>query len=742
MKVYQLAVPRENEYTPEAAASLFGSMAHLQSQWWLSSLLFNTQPGRLVLETVVINQKVYFFAAVEDVSGQYFESQFQAAYPLAVVSEQEDYLQGWRELPLFTGQMVYSVPYYFPLKTYSEFKDTDPMVLILGVMSKAREDEVMLFQLILAGAGESWRNRANAYAMNGIKQSDGTIKEVPGKALILPKIAQNGFWTAMRVVSNRVDNLSALASAFGSLGRGDGNSLKLSRPWIWQKARFKEAIFRRSMAGTPSSQVLTVPELATIWHMPNLNVKVHNLTWAKNLETEAPDNLPVFNYLSEEERENVNFFGKTNFRGEDKVFGIKREDRMRHMYVIGKSGVGKSTLLENLAIGDMKKGEGLAFLDPHGSSVEALLNYVPKHRINDVVYFDPGDVDNPIPLNILEVVEPAQREFVASGILSIFAKLYGHSWGPRLEYILRNTLLTLTEVPGTTLPNVIDMLTNADYRKRIYPKLTDPVMLNFWHDEFDRWERKQQAEYSDSILNKVGQFVSSPLIRKIISEKKSNIDFEQIMNEGKILLVNLSQGRMGEDNSALLGAMVVTKIQLAAMRRARYSKDKWKDFYLYVDEFQNFATTSFIKILSEARKYRLGLTLANQYVEQIDEAVMAAILGNAGSLVNFLVGATDADKLEKEFGGAFMRDDLTHLGRGEVVVKLAIDGLTSRPFFAKTLPPAMSKNQNKEKVLKVSRERWGKRVDKPAEVIKAAAPISADVVEAPPKLKVETVDPQ
>ncbi len=703
----KLAVPRENEYTPESAATMFSSMAYFERPSWIGEKLFNKSMQRFSLETMVVDQKVSFYASINSEYGDYWDSQFQAAYPLGLAGVIEgDYLAGWEDRDLHIAQIVLTKPYYYLFKTYKEFADVDPMALILGVLSKAKVDEMICFQLVMTGAG-NWRSLPERMVSEGIKKADGTTQEVAGKSIISAKLAENAFWTGIRIVASNQDSLSAVVSAFGSLGRGDGNSFRIAKPASWNRKKWMRGFFERSMVGVPNNQILTVSELATLWHMPNKDVKLQNLTWAKNLETEAPDNLPVHAFMSEEERQNVNFFAKTHFRGDDMVFGIKKEDRTRHMYVIGKSGVGKSTLLENMAIGDMKKGEGMAFLDPHGSSVEHLLHYVPKNRINDVVYFDPSDTNHPIALNILEVTEPGHREFVASGIVSIFNKLYGHSWGPRLEYILRNTLLTLTEVPGTTLPNVIDMLTDGNYRKYILARISDPVMIKFWNDEFGRMDPRRQIEEVASILNKVGQFVSSPLIRRIITPPKSSINLEQVMNEGKILLVNLSQGRMGEDNAALMGAMIITKIQLSAMRRARNPEVKWRDFFLYVDEFQNFATTSFIKILSEARKYRLGLILANQYVEQIDESIMAAILGNAGTLVTFLLGSTDAQKLEKEFAEVFTYNDLTHLGRGEAILKLAIDGLTSRPFFVKTLPPAASQNQNKDKVIRISRERWG-----------------------------------
>ena len=366
-------------------------------------------------------------------------------------------------------------------------------------------------------------------------------------------------------------------------------------------------------------------------------------------------------------------------------------------------------MIANMAISDFKKREGVAVIDPHGDLTEILLDYIPSYRINDVVYFNPADKEHPLILNPLEVENPAQSELVASGIVSIFYKLYSYSWGPRLEHILRNTLLSLLEVPNTTLVEVPKILTNKNFRIRVSEQLTDPVLKSFWTDEFEKMPDRLQQEAISPILNKVGQFVTSPLIRNIIGKPKSSFNLEKIMNEGKILLANLSAGKLGEDNSALLGAMLITKIQLAAMNRVNIPEEKRRDFYLYVDEFQNFATTSFIKILSEARKYRLCLTLANQYMAQIDQQVQSAILGNAGTLISFLVGAEDGKILEREFGEKFTESDLVGLSNYQIIIKLGIEGLTSDPFFATTLPLALSKNQNRETVIKVSRERHGRR---------------------------------
>jgi hypothetical protein len=362
-----------------------------------------------------------------------------------------------------------------------------------------------------------------------------------------------------------------------------------------------------------------------------------------------------------------------------------------------------------MVINDMRNGEGLAVVDPHGDLCDALLDYIPSHRINDVAYLDPSDTEFPFHLNPLEVKNPAFKELVASGIVSIFYKLYSYSWGPRLEYILRNAILTLLSVPQSTLLSVPELLTNDNFRARVIEKMEDQVLKNFWINEFGKMSPQMKSEAVSPILNKVGQFLSSQTIRNIIGSPVSTIDIEDMMNQGKIILMNLSQGKLGEDSSALLGAMMITKIQLAAMNRVYQSEEDRRDFYLYVDEFQNFATNSFVKILSEARKYRLDLMLANQYIGQIDEDVQNAIFGNAGSILSFGVGAQDARLLSREFGEKYTEDELVALGNYQVVLKLSIDNHTSTPFSATTLPLPRSRNENRVKVIRSSRERYCKK---------------------------------
>ena len=410
------------------------------------------------------------------------------------------------------------------------------------------------------------------------------------------------------------------------------------------------------------------------------------------------------------ENNDITIFAETTFRNKYRRFGIKCDDRRRHMYLIGKTGMGKSTILENMIVEDIAAGKGVAVVDPHGELAEKIMEYIPSSRINDVIYFNPADIEYPVAFNIVEHVEPHLRHLVASGLLGVFQKQWADSWGPRLEYILRNAILAILEYPGSTLLAITRMLSDKKFRKKVIEKIQDPVVKSFWVNEFASYADKFASEAVSPIQNKVGQFLSSSLIRNIVGQVKSSIDMRKIMDEKKILIMNLSKGRIGEDNSSLLGSMMITKIQLAAMSRVDIAEKERNDFYLYVDEFQNFATDSFANILSEARKYRLDLILAHQYIEQLNEKVKFAVFGNVGTMVAFRIGAADAEELQPEFSPVFSEEDIVNLPKYEFYIKLMIDGIASEPFSARGLAPLTKeqKTGNFEKVVKVSRERYAR----------------------------------
>ncbi len=432
----------------------------------------------------------------------------------------------------------------------------------------------------------------------------------------------------------------------------------------------------------------------------------------------------------------ITFFAETDARGKRTRFGIKAKDRTRHVYVIGKTGMGKSTLLENMAVQDIQNGEGLAFMDPHGSTAEKLLEYIPEHRIKDVLYFAPFDMDNPISFNVMEDVGPDKRHLVVSGLMSTFKKIWVDAWSARMEYILSNTLLALLEYPGSTLLGVNRMLSDKDYRNAVVANIKDPSVKSFWVDEFAKYNERYMQEAGDSIKNKIGQFTANPLIRNIIGQPTSSFDVRKMMDEKKILIVNLSKGLIGETNANLLGSMLITKIYLSAMSRADMSiaqLDSMPNFYFYVDEFQSFANEAFANILSEARKYKLNLTIAHQYIEQMEETVRNAVFGNVGTTIAFRVGPFDAEVLETIFSPEFMATDIVNLGFAQIYLTLMIDGIGSRPFSAVTLGPIpQAKVSYKDMAIAESRKQYARtRADIEASIAKWHEPLPKP--EKPPR---------
>ena len=403
-------------------------------------------------------------------------------------------------------------------------------------------------------------------------------------------------------------------------------------------------------------------------------------------------------------------FAETNYRGVRRKFGIKKDDRRRHMYLVGKTGMGKSTVMENMIIEDIRAGHGVGVIDPHGDLVEKILEFIPSNRINDIIYVNPADMDWPIAFNVLESVDEKHKHLVASGLMGVFKKIWPDVWSARMEYIMNNTILALLDYPGSTMMGIQRMLSDKEFRKKVVDKITDPVVKMFWVEEFAKYNERFASEAIAPIQNKVGQFLSSTMIRNIVGQVKSTIDMREIMDNGKVFLLNLSKGRIGEDNARLLGGMIITKLQISAMERVDIPMEDRRDFFLYVDEFQNFATESFASILSEARKYRLDLILAHQYLEQLDEKVLPAVFGNVGTIVCFRIGAQDAEFMEKEFMPKFEQTDLVNITKFNMYVRLMIDGVASEPFSATGLPPLKDeeKTENLEKIIRSSRERYAK----------------------------------
>ncbi|HSW88450.1 MAG TPA: DUF87 domain-containing protein [Candidatus Saccharimonadales bacterium] len=715
--ILEVRTSRTGEETPEAMVQFLSSLLNLKKR-----VFYVYRTGiPISLEMAVIDQRIHFYISLPAQYQAFVESQLAAQYPKVLISKVKDYLPDVFKNPqtLYAGQLKLLHNFMYPIRTTVDFKEVDPMASIISILSKAQSGDVAVIQCLLVPVSNGWQRSGRKFIDTKKTDASGSAIPNPYTQVVTQKIAYNGFKVAIRIVVNsetleRSNHyLHEIAHSFASFNNPSGNGLVLRKPILWQKNRLLNAILYRQKKFMPMRQILNVAELATMFHFPTMALaNIPNISWHKVILSDPPEMLPIAEGLTDEEKSNINFFASAQFKNKPTTFGIKLKDRRRHVYVIGKTGAGKSTLIANMAISDMRNRRGFCIIDPHGDLCETLLDYVPSYRVNDIVYLDPGDHERAFSLNPLQVQDDVQKELVVSGIVAIFQKLFAFSWGPRLEYILRNTLLSVIEMPDATLLMVPELLTNQKFRNKVIANLKEPVLINYWKNEFDKMPERQRNEAMAPILNKVGQFVQSTVIRNIIKSHNSTIDLARIMNEGKILLLNLSQGRLGEDNAALLGAMIITKIQLAAMARVNIPEEERRDFYLYVDEFQNFATSSFIKILSEARKYRLNLTLANQYIAQVPEDVRAAIFGNAGTMMSFLIGATDATYMAKEFGERFKEEDLLALGNYQAITKLCVDNVTQAPFLSYTLPLPRSITQNRQKVINSSKQRYTKVVNK------------------------------
>lgn len=736
----RIDVPKNNEKTPLAAEQMFASIHGIYSD---SSLYQN----HLSFEIVAKDKYIQFYINVPTHIKDFVEGQIYAQYPTVEISEVSDYISDIKphSVNFAVSELGLTKPDVYPIRFFDSF-DVDPLSGITSVMSKLTPGEQVWFQLLIRPVGDSWQDKGNSIVSavragkkqggQGILESlfgglrnfskvfisqainpgaDVTIEKTEVKlpasvedALkgIEQKITKLGFETKIRVLCIANDPVTAsvkcktVAAAFKQYNTTNLNGFKLDEPKkndyeLWQDFTSREFV--------ESGNIFNIAELASIYHLPNQSVETPNIVWSGAKKGEPPANLPLVENTPAEE---LTVIGLTNFRNVYREFGIKIDDRKRHIYMIGKSGVGKSVLMENMAIDDVLEGRGVIIVDPHGEFADKILACVPEERADDVVVFDPSDRGYPIAFNLLEMVDEDFKGMVASGFVGIFKKIFGDSWGPRLEHILRNTVLALLDNPGSTMLDIPKMLTDNRFRDRVVEKVKDPVIRDFWINEFAQYDTKFRTEAVSPILNKVGQFLATATIRNIVGQPVSKINIRQIMDEQKILIVNLSRGKIGEDNSALLGAMMITKIQLSAMSRADVSIDKRPECFLYVDEFQNFATEAFAVILAEARKYNLSLTMANQYVEQLPEEVRSAVFGNAGTIISFRVGGADADFLVKEFEPVFDVNDMVNLDKYNIYIKLLVNGTSAPAFSAKTLPPVERPVDNTEKIINLSHQKY------------------------------------
>lgn len=748
-----IEVPRNNEKKELSAEQMFASLHGIlrsRDELRREGML----QEHLSFEIVSASEHIRFFVYVPKHLRDFVEGQIYAQYPNVEIRLAEDYTA---DIDLdevhFTGtELTLKKPEVFPIKTFQSF-EVDPLAGITSVLSKLEgEGEQVWIQILARPVEDEWQQKGLSYVSTakGGGPSGGLLGDIGGPFEILAplfdflietihraytppeedskqkkadvkltssettqlgaieeKSAKLGYSVKIRLAYlAKTDELSrhriqAVVGAFKQFNTTNLNGFSQKR--LTESANFLQEY--RARLFIDNGFILNIEELASLYHLPHVSVETPNIVWTTYRKSEPPANLPVSGSLPQDE---LAIFGKTNFRHRDHRFGIKTDDRRRHMYIIGKTGMGKSYMMEGMAIADIMMDRGVAFIDPHGDGIEHILQYIPDHRIKDVILIDPSDMERPLAFNPLEVNDPVFKGQIASGLVGVMKRIWADSWGPRLEYILRLTILALLDEPEATMLGITRMLTDKTYRKQVVKKVQDPVVKHFWVNEFSSYSEKFANEAVAPILNKVGQFLSTSTMRNIVGQPHSTFDLREAMDSGKILLFKLSTGLIGEDNAHLLGAMMVTKIQLAAMSRANVPEEERRDFYLYVDEFQNFATDSFAVILSEARKYRLNLIMANQYIAQMPDTVKNAIFGNVGTMITFRVGAGDAAAMQKEFEPAFEASDLINLPKWNIYLKLVIDGITSNPYSAQTLTLSTVTEGNQEAIRTFSREHYGR----------------------------------
>lgn len=752
----QIIVPKDNEKKELSAEQLFASLHGI------------LKPGEeageiqdyISFEIVSHDHLIYFYVWCPKHLKDYVESQLYAQYPTVQITEMEhDYSKkDVMGRQTFTTEVVLTKDEIFPIRTFATF-EVDPLAGLTTVLASLSEQEEMWIQILLEPVDDSWHAKSLKYVdevKNGKKVTfyDEWQKrslQAPGKfvynlfsAAFTPKAYQErdaaklkggekkelspGQTTLLSAVETKAEKLGyAVKIRLCYLGESEVAAKQRLQALVGGFKQFN-TVNLNGFTSTPTIQgseglktyqnrtfdsagfILNIEEVASIFHLPHTNVETPNIAYTNTKVGEPPANLPTLRNTPAEE---LSLFGSTTFRQANTKFGIKRVDRERHLYIIGKSGVGKSFMLNLLTLSDIYQNEGFAVVDPHGDYAQDIMKFIPENRIKDVIYINPDDADFPVAFNPMEYTDENRRNNIASEIVGVLKKMFGDSWGPRLEHILRFTLLALLETPDTTMLGITRMLTDKNYRKMIINNITDPVVKAFWVTEFASWNDKFAAEAVQPVLNKVGAFTAVPIVRNIIGQPKSSFSIRQAMDEGKILIVNLSRGRIGEDNAAILGSLIITKIQLDAMSRSDIENiAERRPFYLYVDEFQNFATESFAVILSEARKYGLRLTVANQYVSQMPEEVRDAVFGNVGSMVTFRVGADDAQYLSKYFEPVFEPLDLVNLDKRNIYVSMSIDGQTSVPFSAQSLNLPTPQFDHTQAIVEHSRQMYSmKRSD-------------------------------
>jgi hypothetical protein len=778
-----LEIPKTNDKKELAAEQLFASL-HGILRDSRELRLSGGHQEHISFEIASVNGQIRFYVWVPRTLQSFVEGQIYSQYPTVQIHKaDEDYTEHQRDHEVaYSAELALTTDEFLPIRTFQSF-EVDPLAGITGTLAKLETTgEELWIQVLARPIPDDWQHAADRY-INNIK--NGRQLSLPGLgggmqwlisiigALWQPpeqgigdaktielsdrdrtriseaekKATKLGYEVKIRLVymgesqTNAKLRMQALVGTFKQFNSTNLNGFRAVKGAFGKE--FLDKYRKRAFYG--DGFVLNIEELASVFHLPHTNVETPNIVWASAKTAEPPSKLPVLTG-SDANDDQISAFGVTNFRGINHQFGMLRYDRSRHVYIIGQTGAGKSGLLELFALSDIFHNQGYAIIDPHGDFAINNMKFIPGSRLNDVVYFNPADTAYPLGFNPLEVTNPNQKTNISSEVIGVLKRMFGESWGPRLEYILRYTILALLDRPETTMLDITRMLTDKNFRKETLGYCRDTVVLQFWNVEFASWNDKFVAEAVAPVLNKVGAFTANPIIRNIIGQPKSTFNIRQIMDEGKILIVNLSKGLIGEDNAAILGSFLVTKIQLAAMSRSDIPdiRDR-RPFYLYVDEFQNFATDSFATILSEARKYGLNLTVANQYISQMNETVRDAVFGNVGTMISFRVSADDAPILAKQFEPNFEAVDLLQMHNRNFVINMVIGGEKTPAFSARTLELPPSQADNTPHIIEHSRRMYSRNREDVEREINAAImppqkqPIRAAVIQ-PSTKKVDQIN--
>ena len=679
----QIAVPRENEIKIDAAEQMFSSLYGIyNNKWWA----FIKPQDHISFEIVAKREDIRFYVSVPKNIKDLVEKQIHGAYPGADIKEVEEYsIFSEKGKVAFTALRLRYANHY-PIRTYRDLP-TDALSLVTSNLAKMSEGEGAVIQVLIQPTGDKWKNIGRSY-ISKVKKDEANPEKanfkVNSKLLeaIETKIQKPGFNSVIRIVvssetKERADlHLKNILASFEQFSSDNNSFWEVKFPI--KHLFLTDFIYRYfpviNLPILRQYSVLNSDELASLYHLPNKTIETPYIFWLNAKRAPAPMSIP----------ESGMFLGMSKYRGIERPIYLGEDDRRRHMYVIGKTGTGKSQLLEELVMQDINAGRGVAVIDPHGDLISGILARMPVSRAEDVIYFDPSDTERPMGLNMLEAQTEEQKHFVVTSIVGLMYKLYDPMKtgiiGPRFEHAIRNAMLTVMAEPGNTFVEVVRILTDPSFVQELLPKVNDPMIRRYWTDQIAQTADFHKSEVLDYIVSKFGRFVTNKLMRNIIGQSESSFDFRKVMDEGKILLVNLAKGKLGEENSNFLGLILVPRILVAAMSRQEIPEDKRRDFYLYVDEFQNFATPDFAQILSEARKYRLNLVVANQFIGQMEEEVKNAVFGNVGTLVAFRVGVTDANYLQHEFQPTFNESDLINIDKYNSYIKTIVKNEPMKPF--------------------------------------------------------------